>query len=247
MLLKLISCNVFLREACWCIARSPHVVDPEFTELGEHVHAPRLRELIQGRIDAAENSGKAYDAILVLFGLCGNATVGLQARKIPLVIPRAHDCCTILLGSKARFQEHFGATPSTLFSSSGYFERGNYFLRTGDDAPTVQMGDAYAELVKQYGQEDADYVWQTMHPKSENPTDNRAVFINLPQTTELGIEARFQAKAQEEGKQFVSLPGDIRLIENLLFGKWDAAEFLTVKPGQATAGVYDFDQVLKAE
>lgn len=247
MLLKLIACNVFLREACWCIARSPQVVDPEFTELGEHVHAPRLRELIQARIDAAENSGKAYDAILVLFGLCGNSTVGLQARKTPLVIPRAHDCCTILLGSRARFQEHFGDAPSTPFSSSGYFERGNYFLRTGEETPTVHVGDAYAELVRQYGQEDADYVWQTMHPKAANEADNRAVFIRLPQTQDLGHEARFRAKAQAEGKNFVALEGDIRLIENLLFGKWDPAEFLIVQPGQTTAGVYDFAQVIKAE
>ena len=76
MLLKLISCNVFQREASWCIARSPHVIDVEYTELGEHVRSAGLREIIQGKIDATEASGKAYDAILLLFGLCGNATIG---------------------------------------------------------------------------------------------------------------------------------------------------------------------------
>ena len=34
MLLKLIACNVFMREACLCIARSPHVIDVDFLELG---------------------------------------------------------------------------------------------------------------------------------------------------------------------------------------------------------------------
>ncbi|RFC47586.1 MAG: Protein of unknown function (DUF1638), partial [Verrucomicrobia bacterium] len=159
MLLKLISCNVFQREASWCIARSPHVIDVEYTELGEHVRSAGLREIIQGKIDATEASGKAYDAILLLFGLCGNATIGLQARRTRLVIPRAHDCCTILLGSRKKFADHFAGAPSTPFSSAGYIERGNYFLRTSDDgAPEVQVGDAYQALVKKYGEDDAKYI-----------------------------------------------------------------------------------------
>ena len=116
---KLIACNVFMREACYCISQSPHAIDVEFTELGEHVRSDALRQLIQSRIDAAEDSGKPYEAILILFGICGNAGIGLAARKTRLVMPRAHDCCTILLGSRARFQEHFGAQPSTPFGSAG--------------------------------------------------------------------------------------------------------------------------------
>jgi len=44
MHLKLISCNVFQREASWCIARSPHVIDVECTELGEHARSVGLRQ-----------------------------------------------------------------------------------------------------------------------------------------------------------------------------------------------------------
>ena len=95
MLLKLISCNVFTREASLCLAESPHLVDAEFTELGEHINADKLRAKIQGMIDEASNSPRPYDAILLLFGLCGNACVNIEARNIPLVIPRAHDCCTV--------------------------------------------------------------------------------------------------------------------------------------------------------
>lgn len=89
MLLKLIACNVFMREACWCIARSPHVIDVDFFELGEHMQPTRLKAALQAKIDEASRSAKNYDAILLLYGLCGNAAVGLQARSIRLVIPRA--------------------------------------------------------------------------------------------------------------------------------------------------------------
>jgi len=245
MFLKLISCNVFQREASWCIARSPHVIDTEYTELGEHVRSTGLRQLIQGKIDATEASGKNYDALLVLFGLCGNATIGLQARRTRLIIPRAHDCCTILLGSRAKFAEHFGDAPSTPFSSAGYIERGNYFLRTGDDgAPEVQVGDAYRALVEKYGEEDAKYIWAEMYPDHGNA---KAVFIELPQTSHLGYAEQFRVKAAAAGKQPVELKGDIRLIENLIGGNWDPKEYLTVPPAATTEGVYDWDEVIRAK
>ena len=245
MLLKLISCNVFQREASLCIGRTPHVIDPEYTELGEHARSAGLRQIIQGRIDATEASGKNYDAILLLYGLCGNATVGLQARRTRLVIPRAHDCCTILLGSKERFVEHFGQAPSTPFSSVGYLERGDYFLRTGDDGGVgVQIGDAFKALVEKYGEEDAKYIWDEMHPAHGN---NKAVFIDLPETSHLGYAEKFKAKAEEAGKESVRLEGSIRLIDNLLLGQWDEKEFLVVPPASAIEGVYDWDQVVRAK
>ena len=138
--------------------------DAEQQQDGVVVLAGRL-----GRIDATEASGKNYDAILLLFGVCGNATVGIQARRTRLVIPRAHDCCTILLGSKASFTEHFGKAPSTPFSSAGYIERGSYFLRTEDDGSAhVQMGDSYQALVEKYGEEDAKYIWAEMYPEHKD-------------------------------------------------------------------------------
>ncbi|MBI2497593.1 MAG: DUF1638 domain-containing protein [Opitutae bacterium] len=245
MHLKLISCNVFQREASWCIARSPHVIDPEYTELGEHARSAGLRQLIQRKIDAAEAAGKTYDAILLLFGLCGNATVGLQARQTRLVIPRAHDCCTILLGSRAKYAEHFGAAPSTPFSSVGYLERGSYFLRTSTDGePGVQIGDAYQALVAKFGEEDAKYIWAEMNP---DHGDNKAVFIDLPQTSHLGYAEKFAAKAKEAGKESVRLEGNIRLIQILLQGDWDEQEYLIVPPARAIEGVYDWDQVMRAK
>ena len=243
MHLKLISCNVFQREASWCIAHSPHTIDSDFTELGEHARSEGLRRIIQDRIDSTETSGKTYDAILLLFGLCGNATVGIQARRTQVVIPRAHDCCTILLGSREKFTEHFGDAPSTPFSSVGYLERGNYFLRTSDDgAPGVEIGDAYAALVEKYGEEDAQFIWAEMHP---DHGDNRAVFIDLPQTSHLGYAAKFEAKVAAAGKKPVQLPGDIRLIANLINGEWDPKEYLIVPPAGAIEGVYDWEEVIR--
>jgi len=246
MLLKLIACNVFTREACWCIAQSPHVVDVEFTELGEHVHPEALRARIQGVIDAAEGQGKQYDAVLVLFGICGNAGVGLQARGRKLVMPRAHDCCTILLGSRATFAEHFKDDPSTPFGSAGYLERGDYFLRTEDGETTVYYGDVYAQYVEQYGEENAKYIWETMHP-SRPEGNNRAVFINVPETTLPAHEDSFRQQAEAEGKDYIRLDGSLALIRALICGDWNGEDFLVVEPGQEVAGVYDWSEVIRTK
>jgi hypothetical protein len=247
MLLKLIACNVFQRETCWVLAQGPHAIDVEFTELGQHAHSQTLRQTIQGHIDAAENCGKDYQAILLLFGLCGNTTAGLQARKIPLVLPRAHDCCTILLGSKAQFEKHFKEAPSTPFSSIGYFERGEYFLRVDDGRSTVHYGDGYAALVAKFGREKADYIWETMHPPALEETLNTAVFIDLPETAHLGYAEKFREKAEASGKKYLRLEGDIRLIRNLLFGQWDPEDFLIVPPGHRISGVYDWSEIVRVE
>lgn len=245
MYLKLISCNVFQREACLCLAQSPHKIDVEFTELGEHVRPEKLRGVLQAAIDRTSESGRPYDAIVLLFGICGNAGVQLQARTIPLVIPRAHDCCTVLLGSKKLFKEHFGDRPSTPFSSSGYMERGEYFLRVEDGETKVHYGDVFAEYVEKYGEENAKFIWEQMHPDGYDD-DKRAVFIDIPEFCHLGYDEQFREKAEAENRDYVRLEGSLRIIRKLIDGQWDEEDFLVVPPGQKTEGVYDWEEIIRA-
>jgi hypothetical protein len=245
MKLKVIACNVFMREVCCCAAQSPHLIDLEFTELGEHVHSETLRNAIQSRIDRADESPVRYDAVLLGYGICGNAGVGLQARRTPLVLPRAHDCCTVLLGSKEAFQQHFADNPSTPFSSVGYMERGEYYLRVEDGEHRIHYGDTYAAYVEQYGEENARYIWETLHPPAAGHS-RRAVFIEIPETSHLGFAEKFKARAEMEGKEYVCLPGSLSLIRRLLLGQWDPDDFLVVPPGQQTVGVYDWSEIIRA-
>lgn len=244
MNLKVISCNVFLREVCLCVADSPHVIDVEFTELGEHVRSDLLRAGLQARIDAAGGAARKYDAIVLCFGICGNATVGLRADSIPLVLPRAHDCCAVLLGSKEMFRRHFEENPSTPFGSAGYMERGEYYLRTVDGQSTVQVGDAYQSYVEQYGEENARYIWETLHPAGEDR--RRAVFIDIPETRRLGYEEKFRREAEAEGREVTTLPGSLRWIRTLIHGNWQDEDVLVVPAGKTVSGVYDWTEVVRA-
>ena len=61
--------------------------------------------------------GKGYDAVVMVYGLCGRATAGITARDVPVVIPRAHDCITLFLGSRARYSEQHENQPGTYWYS----------------------------------------------------------------------------------------------------------------------------------
>ena len=86
--LKLISCEIFFREMEFLLERSPHAIDVEFLQKGLHdIPTEEMLKRIQAQVDAA--SEQDYDAVLLGYGLCNNGLVGLTARNIPLVLPRA--------------------------------------------------------------------------------------------------------------------------------------------------------------
>ena len=61
------------------------------------------------------------------------------------------------------------------------------------------------------------------------------------------MREKFRAKAAAAGKEPVELPGNIRLIANLLNGEWDPKEYLIVPPAGAIDGVYDWDEVIRVK
>jgi hypothetical protein len=119
--LRCVGCEVLARPLYLCAARSPHVVDVSSLRPGLHDTPAELRGRLQAEIDA---TGPEYDAVVLAYGLCGGATAGLAAGEIPMVVPQAHDCSTIFLGSRDRYQAEFTADPGTYWYATDYVERG---------------------------------------------------------------------------------------------------------------------------
>jgi hypothetical protein len=94
-------------------ASSPHVVDVGLLRRRQDDKPPLLRDLLQVEIDAASAAGQQYDAVVLAYGLCGGATAGIEARGVPVVLPRAHDCITLFLGGRDRYDTEFAAHPGT--------------------------------------------------------------------------------------------------------------------------------------
>ena len=243
MRLKLIVCDVFMREVCLLIAGSPHIFDLEFTERDSHNRSDDLRNILQGKIDAAV--GKKYDAILLGYGLCGNATVGLQARDTRIVLPRAHDCCTLFLGSKEKFHEHFKDNPSQPFSSPGYTERGDSPFHDSLLRGDRETDPKYIEYLEKFGEEKARYIYETMYGHVSD--QKRLVYIEIPETRNAGYAEICRKRAEEAGMEFILLEGSLDLLRSLIQGDWKQEDFLILPPGRKTIGIYDWEKIVGSE
>ena len=241
MNLKCIACEALARLVYLSAAYSPHVVDVELFKIGLHRDPDDLRAQLQARIDAV--SGEGYDAIVMAYGLCGKATHGLTARDVPIVIPRAHDCITLFLGSRARYKDESISNPGTYWYVTDYIQRGQASgtsLSLGADVDSGMDG-TYEDYVKKYGKDNADYLMEVMGAWCEHY--NRAAYIDMGVGDSSELEAETQAEADRRGWTFERMTGDLVLIRHLLDGDWTTDDFLTLEPGQRIEMSYGDDVV----
>ncbi|GAB1483064.1 DUF1638 domain-containing protein [Treponema sp.] len=221
--------------------RDSLVIDPDFLELAAHENSDGLRELVQATIDKIDS--KDYEAILLGYGLCGNGLAGIRARSKPLVLPRAHDCCTILLGSSSRFLEEFGEDLSAPWSSCGYVEREAEYMRSSEYGKESGFGLEYKELAEKYGEENAAYLWEALHPETD---EGLRRFIDLDSSKNLNRADLVRRDAEAAGKEFKIIKGNDRILRSLVYGHWDDSDFLLVKPGEEIKALYDLVRVVEA-
>lgn len=243
---KLITCEVFYREMCAAVAQSTHQIDISFLPKGLHdIGCVGMLARMQAALDAVE-PGK-YDAVLFGYGLCNNGLAGLTARDVPIVLPRAHDCITLFLGSRKRYREYFDSHPGVYFKTSGWIERGE----AGDELKQLSiqhrtgMDMSFQQLVEKYGEDNARYVWDTLH--SYNDNYSTYAFIEMGVEPDDRFERKTRDDAAERGWQFEKLRGDMGLIRRLLEGDWDDESFLVVKPGWRVVSKMEEERVIDAE
>jgi len=245
MKLKLIACEVLTREIGHCSAQSPHTLDIEYTKKDAHDNADNLRSIISEKITIADDQD--YDAILLGIGLCGNSTAGISAGKTKIIIPRAHDCCTIFLGSRHKFQKLFQDRPSTPFTSAGYMERGSSLMHDSSEfAAQSGLQKNVQDYIEIYGEESGRYLWESLHQNTEDQNKD-IVYIEIPEFEHLGYAEKAKEWAETNDKNFVYEKGSMEIIRKLLNGNWSKEEFLIVNPGEIIDPVYDWDKIIQAK
>jgi hypothetical protein len=243
--LKLIACEILYRELCEVVARSVNQIDVEFLpkglhDMGQAGMSARLAEVL-----AAVDETK-YEAVLFGYALCSNGLVGLTARSIPVVIPRAHDCITLFLGDKERYLDYFQSHPGVYFKTTGWIERGEGLEQYREDSIAHRSGmiQSYEDLVAKYGEDNAKFLYDQLCDMTRNYSGLTYIEMGIEPDDRFERQARQQAA--ERGWKFEKLAGDMTLVRQLVDGPWDDERFLVVPPGGRVAASFD-EKIIKVE
>lgn len=247
MRLKLIACKILSREIGLLSAHCENYIDVTYLRQGYHDEPETLRRLLQEEIDSVESGddprscnkyGYDFDAILIGYGLCSNGILGLSSKKYPLVIPRAHDCTTLFLGSKEKYREYFDQNGGTYWYNNGWIE--NAIM------PSPKYKDYYYNIyLEAYGEENAQYLTEIKCDWIKNY--NRFTYIKWDNLANEKYERFSKECADYFGLEFDVLKGDSTLLSDFLEGKWDNERFLIVPPGKAVEVAYNEQEIIKAK
>ena len=212
---KVIACATVIEEM---LPHLPPGVEYCVLDFGLHVNPEALKRALQEAIDASATSA---ETILLGYGLCSQAVVGLRANDCTLVVPKVDDCIAIFLGSEEAYKAQFRTEPGTYYLTKGWIEAG--------DSPF----DEYDSLVECYGEGKAQWL---MGQILKNYT--RLALINTGQYELERYRDYSRRTAERFGLRYEEVPGSDALIKKMLYGPWDD-EFVVARPGE-TISYLDF-------
>lgn len=233
--LALLACRVLEREIALLSAGATHLRVVRHFEVGLHDQPDGLRATLQKELDELDARADV-DAIALAYGLCGCGTAGLRAGRHPVVIPRAHDCVTLFMGSKEAYAAHQRANPAAYYYTPGW----NRERRVpGPDQEEHQR----QELAKRYDDpEDVEFLLEAQ--REQWAQHDTAVWLDLG-TDDAPAEADYARRcAAWLGWRFEQPPCDPALLRALLWGQWDDARFQIIQPGRCFAHSPD-ERILK--
>jgi hypothetical protein len=198
----------------------PPDMERHILEFGLHAYPARLRETVQAKIDevvAAHGCAYPCEALTILlgYGLCSQALVGVEARGCTLVVPRVDDCIAIFLGSRSAYTEQAGAEPGTYYLTKGWVEVG--------ETPFSE----HERTVKRFGEARAERIYKIMMANYK-----RLALINTGNYDIDRYRDYAQRTAERFGLRYEEIEGSDALVRRLLFGPWNH-EFIVLPPGAA--------------
>jgi len=205
---RVIACATVIEEmTSWL----PSDVPSDVLDFGLHLNPEKLREALQAKIDQASGS---VEVLLLGYGLCSMAVIGLQARNAHLVIPRVDDCIAIFLGSCTAYRKQAKKEPGTYYLTKGWIEVG--------DTPFEE----HKQLVNKYGEVRAKRMTQLLFKNYR-----RLAFINTGQYEIEHFRQYARTTAEAFGLRFEEIDGSPALVQKMVSGPWDE-EFMVVAPGE---------------
>ncbi len=254
MRLKLIACKILFREISMLCSTTENIVDITWIRQGKHNYPEQLHDLLQEEIDLIESGednhtnkmndtsemddgiADDFDAILLGYGLCSNAVCGLHAKSHRLVIPKAHDCITLFMGSKETYAKYFNEIPGCYWYTADWIENADM---PGEEREK-RMIKVYEE--KGYDEDTIEYLLGVM-----DGLDNyhNAAYIKMPFLDKEKYREATKKAAEFFGWQYHEIEGSLSLFERFIEGDWNEEDFLVLEPGETAVQTYDQDIIRK--
>ena len=179
-------------------------------EGGLHNHPERLRDRLNEALAGLGGAGR----VLMALGHCGGACSGLKNPGYELIIPRADDCLSLLMGSLEIRQRVSRLCPT-------------YFLTAGWLRHTENLITSFSRDCGHFGRERAERAYRIMLQHYR-----RLGFIDTGAYDPAEEELKTAPLAGLVGLNLERLPGSLAWLKRLLTGPWDGGEFIVVRPGQ---------------
>ncbi len=205
---KVIACATVIEEMASFL---PEDVPYEVLDFGLHLNPSELKSILQKKIDKASEEA---DVLLLGYGLCSMAVIGLKASTAALVIPHMDDCIGIFLGSSDEYKKQAQIEPGTYYLTKGWIEVG--------DTPFEE----HKKLIERFGKEKAERMTKLVLKNYK-----RLAFINTGAYELESYQAYSKKLAREFDLTYEEIEGSPALVKKMINGPWDE-EFVVVQPGQ---------------
>jgi hypothetical protein len=204
----IIACRTIADELNLAISETNVNYPVIWIDSGLHMNPESLKKCLQEELNKIKN----IELVLLAFGYCGNALLGLEANNFRMIFPRADDCITIMLGSTKKRKEISD-------------EKNTYFLTKGWLDYEKNIWVEYQDTVKRMGREKADRVYKIILKHYER--------LGVIETGAYGLED-FLKKTEVISKDLKLkhevIPGTLNYLKKLLTGPWDDDDFITIEP-----------------
>ncbi len=232
---KVIACGVFEPYLEKLTKESQNIIETTVLDAGLHSRPNDLRLMLQAEIDEASRKG-VYDAVIILYGLCGRGAANLVSRDIPVVIPRAHDCITLFLGSAEAYLRKFHENPGTFYHTLGWIQKkinpknreASELYRNYQNSGYEQHPD-FEELKERFGEENALHVVAFMERWRQHYS--RTIYIDMGFPGEEEYAEFTRDMAEVFGWSHEVIRGDTELLQKVFNGEWSDDRIFILPPG----------------
>lgn len=204
----IIACHTIMDELNMAIKETACDFPVLWIESGLHIYPNSLNKRLQEELNRLSN----VDQVLMAFGYCGNALLGLTPASFRLIFPRVDDCISLLLGSQQSRKE---------LSE----EMGTYYLTKGWLDYESNIWQEYQNSVKRHGKDRTDRVFKQILAHYRRLAVINTGAYEVPEFLETTENI-----AETFGLSHQVVPGSTRYLKKLLMGPWDD-EFVIIDQG----------------